>query len=99
MLPASLLIDRPFHVSPSPLALGAWLALTILGTVLAYLIYFTLIERTSATFVTMVTYIMPINGLILGALALEEPLTPSVLGSLILVLLGVVLVNRMPQPG
>jgi drug/metabolite transporter (DMT)-like permease len=93
MLPASLIVDRPFHLSPSPLALAAWAALTLLGTVLAYLIYFTLIERTSATFVTMVTYIIPINGLILGALVLKERLTPTILVSLALVLLGVLLVN------
>jgi drug/metabolite transporter (DMT)-like permease len=93
MLPASLIIDRPFDLSPSPRALAAWAALTILGTVLAYLIYFTLIERTSATFVTMVTYIIPINGLILGALVLKEKLTPTILLSLALVLLGVLLVN------
>jgi drug/metabolite transporter (DMT)-like permease len=93
MLPTALVIDQPFHISPSPLALAAWLTLTIVGTVVAYLIYFTLIERTSATFVTMVTYIIPINGLILGALALNEQLTPMVIVSLALVLLGVLLVN------
>jgi drug/metabolite transporter (DMT)-like permease len=93
MLPFSLLIDQPFHLSVSPWALAAWLALTVLGTVLAYLIYFTLLERTSATYVTMVTYIIPINGLILGALVLDEQMTPIVLLSLALVLLGVLLVN------
>ena len=93
MLPFSLLIDQPFHLSVSPRALAAWLALTVLGTVLAYLIYFTLLERTSATYVTMVTYIIPINGLILGALVLDEQLTPTVLLSLALVFLGILLVN------
>lgn len=41
----------------------------------------------------MVTYITPINGLILGTLALNEQLTPMVVVSLALVLLGVVLIN------
>jgi len=93
MVPISLVVDRPFHLSPSPLALAAWGSLAILGTVLAYYLYFTLIERTSATFVTMVTYIVPINGLILGALVLNEQLNLTVLVSLALVLLGVLLVN------
>jgi drug/metabolite transporter (DMT)-like permease len=93
MVPVSLLVDRPFHLSPSLPALVSWSGLTILGTVLAYLIYFTLIERTSATFVTMVTYIIPVNGLILGSLVLDEELNLTVLGSLTLVLLGVLLVN------
>jgi drug/metabolite transporter (DMT)-like permease len=93
MLPASLLIDRPFNLSPSLPAAAAWIGLTILGTVLAYLVYFTLVSRTTATFVTMVTYIIPINGLLLGALVLNEHLTLNMLASLGLVLLGVVLVN------
>jgi drug/metabolite transporter (DMT)-like permease len=93
MLPASLLIDRPFDLSPSLPALASWLVLTILGTVVAYVIYFTIIERSSATFVTTVTYIIPVNGLLLGALVLNEQLTVSVLASLVLILLGVLLVR------
>ena len=93
MLPASLLIDRPFDLSPSLPALASWLGLTVVGTVVAYIIYFTLIERTSATFVTMVTYIIPVNGLVLGALILSEPLSAAVLGSLALILLGASLVR------
>ncbi len=93
MLPVSLLIDRPFDLAPSLPVLASWMMLTILGTVVAYVIYFTLIERTSATFTTMVTYIIPVNGLMLGALVLNEPLNVTVLGSLVLILLGVLLVR------
>jgi drug/metabolite transporter (DMT)-like permease len=93
MLPISLLVDRPSSLSLSLPAMASWLALTILGTVMAYLIYYSLIERTSATFVSTVTYIIPINGLILGALVLGEPLTVSLLASLGFILLGVLLVR------
>jgi len=93
MLPASLLIDRPFDLSPSLPVLVSWIVLAVLGTVVAYVIYFTIIERTSATFVTMVTYIIPVNGLMLGALVLHESLDATMLGSLVLILLGVLLVR------
>jgi len=93
MLPASLLIDRPFDLSPSLPALVSWIVLAVLGTVVAYVIYFTIIERTSATFVTMVTYIIPVNGLMLGALVLHESLDATMVGSLVLILLGVLLVR------
>jgi drug/metabolite transporter (DMT)-like permease len=92
-LPLSLLVDRPFDLSPSLPALGAWLGLIILGTVAAYTVYYELLGRTSATFVSTVTYIIPINGLILGALILGEPLTATLLGSSALILLGVLLVR------
>jgi drug/metabolite transporter (DMT)-like permease len=93
MLPVSLLIDRPFDLAPSLPVLASWMVLTILGTVVAYVIYYTIIERSSATFVTMVTYIIPVNGLMLGALVLNEPLNVTVLGSLVLILSGVLLVR------
>jgi len=54
---------------------------------------YTLLERTRATFVTSVTYLVPINGLILGALILHEPINPMIILSLLLVLSGVLLVK------
>ena len=93
MLPASLLFDRLSGLSPSLPAWASWAALTLLGTVLAYVIYYTLIARTSATFTTMVTYIIPINGVILGALVLHESLSLTILVSLALILVAILLVR------
>jgi drug/metabolite transporter (DMT)-like permease len=93
-LPLSLILERPFDLSPSAPALWSWLGLIVLGTVVAYVIYYALIERTSATFVSTVTYVIPVNGLIMGALVLDETLTPVVIVSLVLILIGVVLVRR-----
>ena len=92
-VPLSLLIDRPFDLSPSLPAVASWLALTILGTVIAYVIYYALIERTSATFVSTVTYVIPIFGLMLGALVLHEPITINLIVSTILIIVGVLLVR------
>ncbi len=92
-VPISLLLDRPFHLSPSMAALGSWLGLTLLGTVVAYVIYYALLERTSATFVSTVTYVIPVNGLLLGAVVLGEPLSVSILVSLALILIGIALVR------
>jgi drug/metabolite transporter (DMT)-like permease len=94
MLPICLLVDRPFDLAPSWQAIGSLLALTVIGTVLAYVIYYSLIERTSATFVSTVTYIIPVNGLLLGALVLGESLEVGLWVSLGLILLGVLLVRR-----
>jgi drug/metabolite transporter (DMT)-like permease len=94
MLPVTLLLSQPIELSvPSLPAVASWLGLTLLGTVFAYLIYYSLIARTTATFVSTVTYIIPVFGLILGALVLAEALTVSLLLSLGLILLGVMLVR------
>ena len=92
-MPLSLIIDRPFPLSPSAPAVLSWLGLTILGTVLAYIIYYALIDRTSATFVSTVTYVIPIVGLALGALVLDEPVTANLLISAVLIIAGVLLVR------
>ncbi|MGC9522129.1 MAG: DMT family transporter [Anaerolineae bacterium] len=94
ILPIAFLVERPLGITLSTQALASWVTLSLLGTVIAYVIYYELIKRTSATFTTMVTYIVPINGLILGALVLGETLTPMVVASLGLVLAGVLLVRR-----
>lgn len=94
VLPASLWFDKPLGLTPSWAALACWLGLAVLGTVIAYVIYYALIERTSATFVSTVTYIIPVNGLILGAIVLGEPITGWLLGALVLILLGVLLVRN-----
>ena len=94
MAPLSLLIDRPFDLSPSHPALASWVGLALLGTIVAYIMYFTLLARNSATFVSTVTYIVPVSGLLLGALVLDEPLSSNLLISLALILTGVLLVRR-----
>jgi len=94
VLPLAFLLERPLQIAPSWEAFGSWIALAVMGTVIAYVIYYTLLDRTSATFTTMVTYIVPINGLILGALVLGEHLSSMVVISLGIVLSGVLLVRR-----
>jgi drug/metabolite transporter (DMT)-like permease len=94
ILPLAFVFERPLAISLSWQALASWVTLSLVGTVIAYVIYFVLLARTSATFTTMVTYIVPINGLILGALVLGESLNPMVLVSLAFVIAGVLLVRR-----
>jgi drug/metabolite transporter (DMT)-like permease len=94
MRPLAFLLEQPLRITLSPQALGSWITLAVMGTVIAYVIYYTLLDRTSATFTTMVTYIVPINGLILGTVVLDEVMSPMILVSLGLVLSGVLLVRR-----
>jgi drug/metabolite transporter (DMT)-like permease len=89
----ALLTSSSFDLSISGKAWASWAGLILFGTVLAYGIYFTLIERGGATLATMVTYIIPVNGLILGALVLGEPLGLTIWFSLLLILGGVLLVR------
>ena len=98
ILPLSLLIDRPFALTLSSKVILSWITLTLLGTVVAYNIFYRLLERTNATFTVSVTYIVPIFGLILGALVLNESLNPIIIISLVCILAGVLLVRVKKPP-
>lgn len=74
----------------------AWLSMFLLsffGTAVAFVLYFQLIERTSASFVSLVTYIMPIFGIALGAIFLDEEITLTMVMGMLLILTGILVVN------
>ena len=91
-IPGALLVPRSM---PSPAALGSLLALGALSTGVAYLLFFKLLERVGPTKTTTVTYLIPIVGMLAGALVLGEPLTSGMLVGLVLVLASVLLVNEV----
>lgn len=53
--------------STTPNVLGAILALGLVNTFGAYLIFYSLVAALGAARTSMVTYIIPVSGLILGA--------------------------------
>jgi drug/metabolite transporter (DMT)-like permease len=96
MMPLALLFERPFELPiPAWPALGSLFALSIFGTATAFVIYYYLIERVSATYVSMVTYLVPIFGVILGILILDEQLGWNAYLGCALILLGVMIVNGL----
>jgi drug/metabolite transporter (DMT)-like permease len=99
-LPMSLVIDTPWELSPTLLSLGALACLSLLGTALAYILYYYLLARIGATNVSLVTYLLPITGVFWGALLLGERLHWSAFLALALILVGIAGVNnRLPKLG
>lgn len=94
MLPLSLVFDNPLALRPSLPAAGSLLILSLLGTAFAYILYYWLIEHTGATRTALVTYLIPITGVMWGVLLLREPMEWEAILGLVLIIGGVVLVNR-----
>ncbi|HHB89946.1 MAG TPA: DMT family transporter [Anaerolineae bacterium] len=90
----TLWLEKPWTQSPTLLAWfsAAWLGL--LGTGLAYLIFYRLLKSIGATPATMVTYVIPIFAVIFGVIFLNEQLYWMQLVALALIFVGVWLVNR-----
>ena len=82
-------ITLPTHIGP----IVALLWLGLIGSFIAYLIYFTLIERFGATVAVMVTYLFPVVGVVLGVLFLGELLDLRLVFGAGLVVLGIVVVT------
>ena len=68
-----------------------WLAVGVLATVCtgcAYLLYYRLITGISATALTGVTFVIPVFGVLWGALFLQEAITPRIVAGMAVTLLG-----------
>lgn len=89
------IINRPESM-PSFNVLASILALTLICTVLAFVIFFALIEEIGPVKVTLITYFNPVVALLLGVWILTEPLTWGMLVGFPLILLGSYLAAR-PQ--
>lgn len=92
VVPVALVWSPPTKL-PSPLAIGAAAELGVLGTALAYLLYFWLIRHVGATRTSLVTYLLPCTALLWGVLFLREHISWNALAGLLLVLLGTMLTN------
>ena len=75
LLPAALLVDRPWTLPmPGVAVWGAVLGIAVLSTALAYWLYFRLLATAGATNLLLVTFLIPMTAILLGALVLGEPL-------------------------
>lgn len=86
-------VESPLRLPHLPLT---WLALAwlgLLGSCGAYLLYYYLINTWGATRATLVAYVFPVIGLLLGVVFLGEPLTAQVAAGTLLVVGGIAVVN------
>lgn len=97
LLPVVLLTEDLATVTTISLtAWGSLLWLGAIGTGIAYLLYFSLLRDLGATQVVIVTYLLPIIGVALGMLLLDEALTLLMVAGLGLILVGLLAVNGVP---
>jgi drug/metabolite transporter (DMT)-like permease len=92
------LAERPILLPRLPITWVALLWLGLLGSCVAYILFFALMNSIGPTRTTMVTYIPPLVGVLLGALFLGEHLNwQAILGG-VLILSGIAVVNMKQLP-
>lgn len=80
---------------PTPFVLLSVLALALLSTAFAYVLYARLIQNIGSTRALTVTYLVPLFALLWGRIVLAEPITPSMLVGCGLILLGTAIANDL----
>lgn len=89
LLPLSLMLDRPWTLWPSVASIQALIALSLVSTALAFVIYFRLIARLGSVATTSVAYLRVPTGVLIGMVFLGEALAPTAWAGLVLVVGGV----------
>jgi drug/metabolite transporter (DMT)-like permease len=84
----------PGEAPPLPAALSA-LALALLCTAVAYLLYFRLIENVGPTKTLAVTFLIPVFGLLFGVVLLGEPVGLGTIVGFAIISYGVALVTEI----
>jgi len=94
MAPLALLLDRPWTLAAPQLGtVAAVLALALVSTAFAYLLFFRLLSSAGATSASLVTLLIPVSAVLLGALLLGERLGPEAALGMALIALGLALID------
>jgi len=94
LLPVSFFIERPWNLSPRLDSTISLLYLGIFSTGIAWLLRFYILKHNGLVFQAQVAYLIPIFGVILGFLILDELITPKVIISLLAIIVGIYIVKR-----
>ncbi|MBV8839771.1 MAG: DMT family transporter [Alphaproteobacteria bacterium] len=97
LLPIAMLVEQPWSLPPPPsTALGALVALAILSTALAYVIFFRILARAGATGISLVTFLIPASAILLGTLILGEQLATRHIVGMIAIAFGLAAIDGRP---
>jgi drug/metabolite transporter (DMT)-like permease len=97
-LPVALVVDHPWTLSVGARTWGALLGLALLSTALGFVLYFRLLATAGATNVMLVTLLMPVVALLLGALLLGEAVAATALAGMALIFAGLLAIDGRLLP-
>jgi drug/metabolite transporter (DMT)-like permease len=99
LLPVMLLVDEPWTLPmPHAATLMAVLGVGVLSTALAYVLYFRILAAAGATNLLLVTFLIPVSAVLLGALVLGEVLLARQFLGMALIGAGLAFIDgRLPR--
>jgi drug/metabolite transporter (DMT)-like permease len=94
LLPLSLVVDRPWSLPMPGWETGlSLLAIALVNTAAAYLVYFRLLAGAAVTHASLVTFLIPPIALLLGAGILDERITLQAVSGMVVIALGLAAID------
>ena len=93
LLPIAFIAEAPLEYRPGWTVLAAVAGLALLSTAVAYLIYFRLLAAVGATNLLLVTFLIPLSAIFLGAAFLHETLGWNAFAGMALIFAGLAAVD------
>jgi drug/metabolite transporter (DMT)-like permease len=94
---AAILFESPVEIPQLNITWISLLFLGILGSGVAFIMLYYLIHEIGPTRTSMVTYLFPLGGVILGVAFLDEELSWQLVAGAVLIILSLVVANIQPQ--
>ncbi len=94
LLPLTMIFEQPWNSTPSTLSIISVVYLGLVSTGLAWLLRFSILKKNGLIFQSQVSFLIPIFGIILGYIFLKELITPKIVVSVVLVLVGIYLAKK-----
>jgi drug/metabolite transporter (DMT)-like permease len=99
LIPASLMVDRPWTLAPSATSIAALLGLGIFSTAAAVFVYYRILANLGSIAAASQSYLRIVVGVSVGILFLGETLTIERFIGMSLILAGVIAMTRPDRSG
>ncbi len=93
----ALIFDPVMFIRPDIVSTGALLYQSLITASLGFVLWNNLLQKYGSVAMHSFIFIMPVTGVLLGGLVLNEPLTPMIILSLVLIVSGILVVLVKPR--
>jgi drug/metabolite transporter (DMT)-like permease len=99
LVPLSLAVDRPWTLAvPGWEIWASLLVIALVNTALAYVVYYRMLASAGVTYISLVTFLIPVVALLLGAAFLGESVTIQALAGMAVIAMGLAAIDGRLLP-
>ncbi|NKB71564.1 MAG: EamA family transporter [Candidatus Latescibacteria bacterium] len=93
LLPIVFTVEAPLSVTPQIDSMASIIAIALLSTAVAYMLYFKILAGAGATNLLLVTFLIPASAILLGLSMLDETVETMALSGMAIIFAGLLLID------